>query len=160
MISINKIWKELSTIPDPEIPVISIVELGVLRGVNYKNKGLHITITPTYSGCPAMNQIENDIAKKLIELGIENYQINLQYHPAWTTDWMTEKAKTKLLEYGISPPDNSVDKSGLLGENKKTLCPNCKSRNTKMVSQFGSTACKALHQCNDCMEPYDYFKCI
>lgn len=160
MISSNKIWEVLSAIPDPEIPVISILELGVLREVKYKNKDLHITITPTYSGCPAMNQIESDIITKLVELGIEKYKINLQYHPAWTTDWMTEKAKKKLLDYGISPPDNSVDKAGILGENKHTLCPNCKSRNTKMISQFGSTACKALYQCSDCLEPYDYFKCI
>tara|TARA_B110000438_G_C15572290_1_gene545935 strand:+ start:265 stop:747 length:483 start_codon:yes stop_codon:yes gene_type:complete len=160
MVSSKKIWIELSAIPDPEIPVISIVELGVLRRVKFINKELQITITPTYSGCPAMNQIENDIEKKLKELGIDKYKINLQYHPAWTTDWMTEKAKNKLLEYGISPPDKSVDKANLLGEGKKTLCPKCKSRDTKMVSQFGSTACKALYQCNECMEPYDYFKCI
>ncbi|MDG2369586.1 MAG: phenylacetate-CoA oxygenase subunit PaaJ [Flavobacteriales bacterium] len=160
MVSVDKIWEELSTISDPEIPVISILELGVLRDVKFVNNTLHIIITPTYSGCPAMNQIEKDIAVKLVDLGIISYKINLQYNPTWTTDWMTDKAKKKLLDYGISPPDNSVDKGSLLGKDKSTLCPNCKSKDTKMISQFGSTACKAMYQCNQCMEPYDYFKCL
>ena len=160
MISLDKIWKELSTISDPEIPVISILELGVLREVKFVKNTLSIIITPTYSGCPAMNQIEKDISEKLVELGVVSYKINLQYNPAWTTDWMNDEAKKKLLDYGISPPDNSVDKGSLFGKIKSTLCPNCKSRDTKMISQFGSTACKALYQCNQCMEPYDYFKCL
>ena len=160
MISKEEIWTVLEEIPDPEIPVISINELGVLREIKKEPSGFVITITPTYSGCPAMNQIETDIKNKLAELGVKKYSINLQYHPAWTTDWMSAEAKDKLLEYGISPPNKSVDKSALLGVKKTPICPKCKSLNTKMISQFGSTACKALYQCNECLEPYDYFKCI
>ena len=160
MISKEEIWTALEEIPDPEIPVISINELGVLREIKKEPSGFVITITPTYSGCPAMNQIETDIKNKLAELGVKKYAINLQYHPAWTTDWMSAEAKGKLLEYGISPPNKSVDKAALLGVKKTPICPKCKSHNTKMISQFGSTACKALYQCNDCLEPYDYFKCI
>ena len=161
MISSNKIWEVLSAIPDPEIPVISILELGVLREVRYKNKELHITITPTYSGCPAMNQIESDIITKLVELGIEKYKINLQYHPAWTTDWIGEEARLKMEKHGIAPPNGqSADKAFLLGKGRITPCPRCKSTDTHLVSAFGSTACKAHFKCNACREPFDHFKCI
>jgi ring-1,2-phenylacetyl-CoA epoxidase subunit PaaD len=114
-----------------------------------------------YSGCPAMKQMEDDVRSKLKENGFENIKINTVYAPAWTTDWLSAEAKKKLQDYGIAPPEESTtDKSFLTGKKKDITCPRCKSTNTSMVSQFGSTACKALYKCNDCLEAFDYFKCI
>ena len=156
------IFNLLSEIPDPEIPVISIIELGVIRNVEISNDTtVSLKITPTYSGCPAMKQIEDDVRKKLSENGFITIEIKTIFSPAWTTDWITPEAKEKLRKYGIAPPENSTeDKSWLTGKEKKIACPRCKSINTKLISQFGSTACKALYQCQDCLEPFDYFKCI
>ncbi len=150
----------LHEIPDPEIPVISIVELGVIRDLNLINNTLQVTITPTYSGCPAMKQMEEDVIKKLHEKGYAHVNINTVYHPAWTTDWISTEARRKLQNYGIAPPEGSKDKTALLGEPKSVTCPRCKSKHSEMVSQFGSTACKALYKCHDCLEVFDYFKCI
>lgn len=152
----------LSEIPDPEIPVITIVELGVIRDVQIvDDTTIELKITPTYSGCPAMKQIEDDVRKKLTEHGFASITINTVFSPPWTTDWITPEAKEKLRKYGIAPPETTTeDKSWLTGKTKSIACPRCKSTNTKLVSQFGSTACKALYQCNDCLEPFDYFKCI
>jgi ring-1,2-phenylacetyl-CoA epoxidase subunit PaaD len=155
------IYDLLNEIPDPEIPVISIVDLGVIRDVKADDKEVTINITPTYSGCPAMKQMEDDVRKKMLENGFEKVTVNTVYTPAWTTDWLSEEAKLKLQKYGIAPPEESTsDKSFLLGHGKSITCPHCKSKNTVMVSQFGSTACKALYKCNDCLEAFDYFKCI
>lgn len=157
----SKIWKLLEEVPDPEIPVLSVIDLGVIRAIELSEKETLITITPTYSGCPAMNQFEDDITKHLTKHGYKNISIKTSYKPAWTTDWITEEAKQKLEKYGIAPPqEKTTDKSFLLGEAPTVRCPQCKSTNTKLVSQFGSTACKALYQCNDCKEPFDYFKCL
>jgi ring-1,2-phenylacetyl-CoA epoxidase subunit PaaD len=157
----DSIFALLSEIPDPEIPVISIVELGVVRQAKEMENGVEIDITPTYSGCPAMKQMEDDVISKLKANGFQNVKVNMVYSPAWTTDWLSEEAKLKLQQYGIAPPEESTtDKSFLTGKHKAVTCPRCKSKNTSMVSQFGSTACKALHKCNDCLEPFDYFKCI
>lgn len=151
----------LSDIPDPEIPVITIVDLGILRDVRWEDALCVVTITPTYIGCPAMKMIEDEIKIKLIGVGIENVKVELVYAPAWTTDWINEKAKEKLRIYGIAPPLHStMDKGALLGKAKELKCPHCGSKNTQLISQFGSTACKALYKCNDCKEPFDYFKCI
>ncbi len=151
----------LDEVQDPEIPVISICELGVVRDVIFLDEGLEIVLSPTYSGCPAMKQMEQDVLKKLQDHGIENVSIRLQYAPAWTTDWITDEAKEKLRQYGIAPPEHSsISKAELMGKSKILRCPLCKSENTEMVSQFGSTACKALYKCKDCLEPFDYFKCI
>lgn len=151
----------LHEIPDPEIPVIDIVELGVIREINALNDSIEITITPTYSGCPAMKQMEDDIKKKLSEKGYKEVKIKTIFNPPWTTDWITDEAKAKLNKYGIAPPEHSsIDKAVLLGKERIVKCPRCASTNTKIISQFGSTACKALYQCNDCLEPFDYFKCI
>lgn len=151
----------LSEIPDPEIPVISIVELGVIRNIHVDGRSVEVEITPTYSGCPAMKQIEDDVKKKLAEAGFENIKIITSYNPPWTTDWLSHAARLKLQKYGIAPPEeNTTDKSFLTGIPKTVTCPRCKSRNTAMVSQFGSTACKALYKCSDCLEAFDYFKCI
>ena len=156
------IFSLLSEIPDPEIPVITIVELGVIRDIEITDSNsISLKITPTYSGCPAMKQIEDDVRKKLSENGFTNITINTIFSPPWTTDWITTEAKEKLRQYGIAPPEHSTeDKSWLTGKTKTIACPRCKSQNTKLVSQFGSTACKALYQCQDCLEPFDYFKCI
>ncbi|MCB9188629.1 MAG: phenylacetate-CoA oxygenase subunit PaaJ [Flavobacteriales bacterium] len=155
------IYNLIKEIPDPEIPVLTIVDLGVIRKVSV-NDEVVITITPTYTGCPAMNQFEDDILKTLTENGIKNARIETQYEPAWTTDWMSDEAKQKLQDYGIAPPqEKTSDKNYIIGkEKKRVICPQCKSEDTKMISQFGSTACKALYQCNVCKEPFDYFKCI
>lgn len=155
------IFTLLDAIPDPEIPVISIVELGVIRRVTSQDKTVEVTITPTYSGCPAMRQMEDDVRKKLLENGFETVNIHMVYQPAWTTDWLGAEAKLKLQKYGIAPPEESTsDKSFLSGKPKQVTCPHCKGRNTLLVSQFGSTACKALYKCQDCLEAFDYFKCI
>ena len=153
-ITTDMIWKLLEHVPDPEIPVLSILDLGIVRDVTVNAGLVEIIITPTYSGCPAMDAISMDIKFKLIEHGIKNFKITSVLSPAWTTDWMTEEGKVKLNKYGIAPPKMSGDLS-----DTPPVCPQCNSTNTKLLSQFGSTACKALYQCNDCKEPFDYFKC-
>lgn len=156
------LWQALSAIPDPEIPVISIVELGVIRNVNIDAENtVNVKITPTYSGCPAMKQMEDDVRRAIEKEGFQTINIEMVYNPAWTTDWLNAEARKKLQDYGIAPPEESTsDKSFLTGHAKSVTCPRCKSKNTLMVSQFGSTACKALYQCKNCLEPFDYFKCI
>lgn len=158
-ITAEDIWGFLEDVKDPEVPVLTVVDLGVVRTVENIEGVWRITITPTYSGCPAMQVIEEDILSRLEKEGI-NAEVKLVLSPAWTTDWLSENGKKKLQEYGIAPPQDEVDKSVLFGEPTKITCPNCKSKNTKMVSQFGSTACKAHYTCNDCLEPFDYFKCL
>ena len=144
----EKIWLLLNTVPDPDIPVISVVELGVIRNVEYVNKTYLISITPTYSGCPAVKTFQDDIKIGLSKNGIDNFEIKLVYSPAWTTDWMSNSTKEKLIKYGISPPSNKI------------ICPQCKSTSTSLVSEFSSTACKSFHKCNECLEPFEHFKCI
>lgn len=158
----EQVWELMHQIPDPEIPVIDIVELGVIRAVKINNpSSVEITITPTYSGCPAMKQMEDDIRKTLGDAGFPEIKINTVYNPPWTTDWITEEAKIKLNNYGIAPPEHSsIDKGVLLGRERIVKCPRCNSVTTQLVSQFGSTACKALYKCSNCLEPFDYFKCI
>lgn len=144
----DKIWELLNTVPDPEIPVISVVELGVIRNIEFINNSYLISITPTYSGCPAVKAFQDDIKTCLSNNGVDNFELKLIYSPAWTTDWMTENTKEKLLKYGISPPSETV------------ICPQCKSTSTNTISDFGSTACKSFHSCKDCLEPFEHFKCI
>ena len=159
---INKeiIWGYLNEVPDPEIPVINIVELGIARDVEIQNNKVVISITPTYSGCPAIKAIEQDIVSVLKDKGISEVEIKTVYSPAWTTDWLTDIAKEKLRVYGIAPPEKATsDKSSLTLNPKRVPCPLCGSSNTSLISQFSSTACKALYRCNDCKEPFDYFKC-
>jgi ring-1,2-phenylacetyl-CoA epoxidase subunit PaaD len=157
----QEIWTLLEQVSDPEIPVLTVIDLGVIRSVEEAKDGaVEVVITPTYSGCPAMDMIEVDIRAVLQEHGYDNVVVKTVLSPAWTTEWMSESGKKKLKEYGIAPPEGStMDKSILFGESKKIECPRCGSRNTEMLSQFGSTACKALYQCSDCKEPFDYFKC-
>ena len=150
----------LETVSDPEIPVLSIMEMGVVRDVKIVNDIVEVTITPTYSGCPAMDVIGDDIKKALQEKGFEA-KVKLVLSPAWTTDWITPKGRIALEKYGIAAPlEADADKEVLLNNKKLVKCPQCGSNNTKMISQFGSTACKAFFQCEDCLEPFDYFKCL
>jgi ring-1,2-phenylacetyl-CoA epoxidase subunit PaaD len=152
--------KILETVSDPEIPVLSIMEMGVVRSVKIVDNVVEVTITPTYSGCPAMDVIGDDIKKALKDAGYDS-KINLVLSPAWTTDWITPKGRKALEQYGIASPLNAeADKDALLGNKKLVKCPQCGSFNTKLISQFGSTACKAFFQCQDCLEPFDYFKCL
>ena len=148
MVSTTEIWKLLETIPDPEIPVISVVELGVVRDIKIENEKISVIVTPTYSGCPAIQQMQDDIKQKLLENGFKNFEIVTQLSPAWTTDWMSKETKEKLKQYGIAPPENIIE------------CPQCNSKNIEIISEFSSTACKALYRCNQCLEPFDYFKCL
>ncbi|MBC6610039.1 phenylacetate-CoA oxygenase subunit PaaJ [Hymenobacter sp. BT507] len=158
----NNIWQLLEEVSDPEVPVLSILDLGIVRGVAVEGDQVSITITPTYSGCPAMNTIATDIRLRLLAEGYSNVTIRTQLRPAWTTDWMSAAGRQKLEEYGIAPPVDGTATGHLLnlfGADTAVRCPLCKSDNTHLVSQFGSTACKALYQCDDCREPFDYFKC-
>ena len=159
-LNVEKLKERLSEIPDPEIPVITIAELGILRDVENRDGKVIVTITPTYSGCPAMKAIENEIASMLKENGVELFEIKYSHSPVWTTDWMNDNAKEKLRAYGIAPPEKSTsDKSVLSMHANIKNCPRCGSTNTEMISAFGSTACKALYRCKNCGEPFDYFKC-
>jgi len=156
----TQIYNILKEVPDPEIPVLNVLDLGIVRKVEFINEKLEVTITPTYSGCPAMNVIEESIREKLISEGFQNLDIKTVLSPAWTTDWLTEEGKEKLLKYGIAPPvKTSTSKSTLFANEKVIACPQCKSKKTVLVSEFGSTPCKSLYKCKDCLEPFDYFKC-
>jgi len=165
-ISPKQIWEMLAQITDPEIPVISIVDLGIVRNVRSDHSGIEIFITPTYSGCPAMDVISMNIRIGLLQKGLSNIKITQQLSPAWTTDWMTENGKAQLKAYGIAPPQTRSHGSPsdrisklLFNDDVMVECPQCHSKNTTLLSQFGSTACKALYQCQECKEPFDYFKC-
>jgi ring-1,2-phenylacetyl-CoA epoxidase subunit PaaD len=158
------IYSWLEQIADPEIPVLSILDLGIVRDVQVTNESVDVVITPTYSGCPAMDAIAFEIRMKLLEHGIKNLNLSQSLSPAWTTDWMTVAGKVKLRAYGIAPPqrmtsNQSMRLQGLLEDDPVVPCPQCQSADTREISRFGSTACKALYQCNDCKEPFDYFKC-
>jgi ring-1,2-phenylacetyl-CoA epoxidase subunit PaaD len=153
----------LDTVTDPEIPALTINEMGILRGVEIKGDSVVVTITPTYSGCPAIDQITDDITKVLAEHSYPSTQVALVLSPAWTTDWMSDEAKEKLRQYGIAPPCKTSLLDDSQGDPHVTVivaCPICCSFNTKLVSHFGSTACKSFWQCADCLEPFDYFKPI
>lgn len=149
--SVDAVWTWLAAVPDPEIPVISIVDLGIIRDVQWLGDTLEVTVTPTYSGCPATSIINLEIEMALRAKGIENLSLKRQIAPPWTTDWMTERGKANLETYGIAPPQPA---SG------PQRCPHCQSVHVERISQFGSTPCKAQWRCTDCLEPFDYFKCI
>lgn len=162
----------LEQVVDPEIPVLTIRDLGVLRGARMDGDCVVVTITPTYSGCPAMVEIRENIETALKDAGIVQFRIKTSLSPAWTTDWMSEEGRRKLLEYGIAPPqDRDVNVAptsaperhtnpvGATFRSRPVPCPQCGSDDTRLISEFGSTACKSLHQCNACLEPFDHFKC-
>jgi ring-1,2-phenylacetyl-CoA epoxidase subunit PaaD len=164
-ISVQKIWSILEEVCDPEVPVLSVIDLGIIREVKIKKvneeEGIELVITPTYSGCPAMDVIRMNIRMVLLQHGFKNVEITTILSPAWTTDWMTDAGKQKLKVYGIAPPNpkQQVCNTQLFAEDEAVQCPHCHSYNTRRISEFGSTACKSLFQCNNCQEPFDYFKC-
>ena len=150
----------LEAVSDPEIPVLSIMDMGVVRSAVFVGDKVKVEITPTYSGCPAMDVIGDDIMKALKDAGYDS-EVDLILHPAWTTDWITPRGRKALEDYGIAAPlEAEADKEVLLHGKRMVKCTNCGSQNTRLVSQFGSTACKAQFQCEDCQEPFDYFKCL
>ena len=155
------IWSLLETVNDPEVPVLSIVDLGIIRDVRITEGHPEIVVTPTYSGCPAMDMIRTNIRMTLLEHGYTDIKLTTVLSPAWTTDWMSEKGKQKLLAYGIAPPTPvpTVCHPGLFQREEAIACPHCGSYHTTRISEFGSTACKALYRCEDCREPFDHFKC-
>lgn len=154
----QEVYNLIAEIPDPEIPVITIKDLGILRGVKEVDNDYVVTITPTYTACPAMGFIEDQIKEILAENAIQNVKVELTYTPAWTTDWLTQEAKQKLKNYGIAPPSHSSCNK-MFDVQEVAICPRCNSIHTELISRFGSTACKALYKCNDCKETFDLFKC-
>lgn len=160
VITEQEIWKILEEVKDPEVPVLSVIDLGIVRSVAIEDEKIQIVITPTYSGCPAMDVIAMDIRLKLIEKGYRNVFIQRQLSPAWTTDWMSEEGKQKLKAFGIAPPNPKQQFcSSEMFRQEAVQCPHCNSYHTELISQFGSTACKAMYRCLDCKEAFDYFKC-
>jgi len=164
-VSLEQVWHWLGEVADPEIPVISVVDLGIVRDVAFEGDTCVVTITPTYSGCPAMQVIAASVKEALQAHGLEDVRIASRLAPAWTTDWMSDAGKAALKGYGIAPPvQQAIDISGLhAGIRRRAApevsCPNCGSSHTQLTSEFGSTPCKALYKCLDCREPFDYFKC-
>ncbi|HVV41777.1 MAG TPA: 1,2-phenylacetyl-CoA epoxidase subunit PaaD [Nitrobacter sp.] len=154
----QRAWNAASQVVDPEIPVLTIADLGVLRDVAVSDGRVEVAITPTYSGCPAMNMIALEIEVALEREGIRNPKVRTVLSPAWTTDWMSDDGRRKLQEYGIAPPQAGSGRRALFGE-QRVACPRCGSVETEVLSEFGSTSCKALWRCRSCREPFDYFKC-
>lgn len=164
----QKAWDIAATVCDPEIPVLTIEDLGILRDVKMVDDGglvpaVQVTITPTYSGCPAMDAIRDDLQAAFHKAGYPSVHVDLVLAPAWTTDWMTDAGKAKLQEYGIAPPSGmaaAARHAGPIRLQMAVKCPQCSSLNTKELTRFGSTSCKALYVCQDCKEPFDYFKVL
>ena len=160
--SVDQVWSWLAEVPDPEIPVISIVDLGIIRAVDWEDDTLVVTVTPTYSGCPATSVINFEIERQLRDHGVEKLRLERRLSPAWTTAWINEQARARLRDYGIAPPVEGTAACGT-GTGRADFvvaCPRCGSEATEKVSQFGSTPCKSSYRCTDCLEPFDYFKCI
>ncbi|MEQ9331243.1 1,2-phenylacetyl-CoA epoxidase subunit PaaD [Thalassobaculum sp.] len=157
---IEQIRSWLDQVPDPEIPVISLVDLGIIRDLAWEGDALVVTVTPTYSGCPATAVINLEIENALHARGIARVELRRRLSPAWTTDWISDAGRRKLQGYGIAPPVAGTAGCNLGGDAAPTVaCPHCGSTATRLVSQFGSTPCKAAYRCTDCLEPFDYFKC-
>ncbi len=154
----QRAWSAAASVVDPEIPVLTIADLGVLREVTVEDGRVEVAITPTYSGCPAMNMIALEIELALEREGFSRPRVRTVLSPAWTTDWMSEDGRRKLHEYGIAPPAHAASRRALFGV-EQVACPQCGSLDTELISEFGSTSCKALWRCRDCREPFDYFKC-
>ncbi|WP_263262162.1 1,2-phenylacetyl-CoA epoxidase subunit PaaD [Pseudomonas sp. RIT-PI-S] len=160
-VDLPRAWAVLEQVMDPEVPVVSVVDLGIVRDLTWEAGHLHLVVTPTYSGCPATEVIEGDIRQALEGAGFAAPRLERRLTPAWSTDWITEQGRERLRAYGIAPPEGSGSKRSLLGgEPPQVCCPLCGSAHTELLSQFGSTACKALYRCRDCLEPFDYFKCL
>ncbi len=160
MISEKEIWKLLEEVKDPEVPVLSVIDLGIVRSIKKEGDLIAIVITPTYSGCPAMDVISMDIRLKLMEKGYRNVTVSQSLSPAWTTDWMSESGREKLKAYGIAPPNPRQQFcTSEIFQEEAVQCPRCNSFHTQLISQFGSTACKSLYRCLNCKEAFDHFKC-
>ena len=157
--NVKQVWDWLADVPDPEIPVVSVVDLGIVRNINFGDDTIEVEVAPTYSGCPATEVIESSILEKLVDEGLKGVSIKRVLSPPWTTDWITESGRDKLRDYGIAPPVGSASKRELLGKGAVN-CPRCGTSQTTVVSEFGSTACKASYKCDECLEPFEYFKCI
>ncbi len=158
--AVEQIRSWLDQVPDPEIPVISLVDLGIIRDIRWDDDTLVVTVTPTYSGCPATSVINLEIETALRDHGIDKMRLERQLSPAWTTAWISERGRTRLRDYGIAPPIEGTAHCALGGEDGPTIvCPRCSSEATEMISRFGSTPCKASYRCTACLEPFDYFKC-
>lgn len=155
----SRAWELAAAVPDPEVPVLTIEDLGILRGVEETDGRVHVMITPTYSGCPAMDAIRDDIVTALQGQGYGEVRVDFVLSPAWTTDWMSEEGRRKLQEYGVAPPQPRA-RDGVVSLRLSVRCTLCGSPNTRELSRFGSTACKSLWACNDCREPFDHFKAI
>lgn len=154
------VYRVLDRVMDPEVPVISVVELGIIRDAQVEGNTVHVTVTPTYSGCPAMREIEDDIRSALLAEGVEEVHVKSVFAPAWTTDWIGPEAREKLRVYGIAPP-GPAEPQGLITLTRARAavpCPHCGSSDTRLQSEFGSTACKAIHVCRACLQPFDEFK--
>lgn len=160
-IATQPVWTILENVMDPEVPVLSVLDLGIVRHVSVNGNEVEVIITPTYTGCPAMDVIKTSIQMELLAAGYSPVSVKQVLSPAWTTDWMSEEGRRKLKEYGIAPPNpqQQVCHQHLFAADEAVQCPHCQSWHTRRISEFGSTACKALYQCNDCKEPFDYFKC-
>src|SRR3954467_11698778 len=159
----QSIWDILDEVKDPEVPVLSVVELGIVRDVRIDASGATVVITPTYSGCPAMVVIEHDIVAALADHGVSPVKVETTFSPAWTTEWMTDEAKAKLVAYGIAAPGRAEDEGGLVTLTRRAApvpCPHCGSTATTLKSEFGATACKSINYCNDCQQPFEQFKAI
>jgi ring-1,2-phenylacetyl-CoA epoxidase subunit PaaD len=159
----DAIWRILDEVKDPEVPVLSVVELGIVRDVKLAGDRVTVVITPTYSGCPAMYVIEHDMIEALANHGIESAKIETVFSPAWTTDWMSDEAKAKLVAYGIAAPGHVVQDDGLVTLTRRSPpvpCPHCGSTKTIVKSEFGATACKSINYCNACLQPFEQFKAI
>ncbi|MCH8302393.1 MAG: phenylacetate-CoA oxygenase subunit PaaJ [Proteobacteria bacterium] len=158
--SVQQVWEWLEAVPDPEIPVLSVVDLGIVRRVTALSDGVEVEVAPTYSGCPATEVIEKSIVDSLLDRGVGNVVLKRVLSPPWTTAWITDGGREKLRAYGIAPPADDVSKRAMLGSMKPIACPRCGATTTSLVSEFGSTPCKASYKCDDCLEPFEYFKCI
>lgn len=158
---LGRVKAAINTVCDPEIPVLTLNDLGVVRDIALGADGaVEVTITPTYSGCPAMSAMAIDLQAALAKVGFADARVRTVLSPAWTTDWMTEDGRRKLLAYGIAPPPKGAGRRALFVDDDPLACPRCASRNTRKLSEFGSTACKALWRCEACFEPFDAFKCL
>lgn len=163
---VARVWRWLEDVPDPEIPALSVVDLGIVRAVAWEGPAnepvLRVTLTPTYSGCPATAVIARDVVRALEARGVRRVALDVSLAPAWTTDWLTPAGRDKLRAYGIAPPSAAAPAPGAglrRAPGERVVCPRCASERVELTSRFGSTPCKALYRCNACREPFDYFKC-
>ena len=156
----DDVWARLAAVADPEIPVVSVVDLGIIRHVEVGEDCVEVDVAPTYSGCPATEVIEQQVREALDELGVARVTVRRVLSPPWTTDWISAAGREKLAAYGIAPPAGRAGKRALFEADRPVACPRCRSMETTRVSEFGSTACKASYKCDACLEPFEYFKCI